>query len=106
MQGFDNSKEAKVHFWAVLDNFKDLMMISKTADGKQQHARPMHVTSVCITLRGSGLCLRLAKAKEGDGIYFFTFLKSPKVEEVQHDCEVTLTGQSSNRWLYLTGIYL
>ena len=46
------------------------------------------------------------QVKEDDGIIFFTSSKSPKVQEISNDSCVSLTGQSSNQWVYVKGVHL
>jgi len=47
--------------------------------------------------------MRAISCIPSEGIYFFTHLNSPKVQEVKQDDHVTITAQASSKWLYCVG---
>jgi len=80
------SLDDQEHFWEIIKDFKDVFFLSRRSDGTE-HGRPMHISC----------------ARPDEGIYFFTHLKSPKVEEVKEDDHITITGQMSSKWIYAVG---
>jgi len=47
--------------------------------------------------------MKISGVEENKGIYMFTSVKTPKVEEIQHNQLVGLTLQDSSRWVSITG---
>eukprot|EP00026_Physarum_polycephalum_P016239 Phypoly_transcript_17108.p1 GENE.Phypoly_transcript_17108~~Phypoly_transcript_17108.p1 ORF type:complete len:182 (+),score=18.65 Phypoly_transcript_17108:118-663(+) len=81
-----SSLDDQQHFWELIKDFKEVFLLSRSADGNE-HGRPMHIVS----------------AHPDEGIYFFTPLNSPKVQEIKQDDHITITGQASSKWVYCIG---
>ena len=79
-------ESTKEHLKELLTSFDTAMLI--TRDGDQDHARPMAVAGV----DGANV------------LWFVTSQWSPKVEEIEQDRRVSVTFQSSKRFVALSGM--
>ena len=82
----DGPKAEKQRFIAILQQFRDGMLITHATDGAL-HPRPMHI----------------AKADDEGTLWLFCDLRSAKVEELSQDARASLTLQDSGRFLALSG---
>ncbi|PRP89379.1 putative stress protein (general stress protein 26) [Planoprotostelium fungivorum] len=73
------------HFYEIVKSFGACMLVSKFSDEKM-HGRPMRIVSV-----------------EDGGIWMYTSVNSPKVDEIEHNQIVGLTFQDGSRWVSMTG---
>ncbi len=76
----------KKHFIAILQQFRDGMLITHSTDGAL-HPRPMHI----------------AEAEDDGTLWLFCDLRSAKVEELRQDARASLTLQDGGRFLALSG---
>ena len=79
-------ESTKEHLKSLLESFDTAMLV--TEDGDELHARPMAV----------------ADLEEASTLWFVTSRETPKSYEIQRDRRVSVTFQSSARYVALSGV--
>jgi len=78
--------QSKAHFYELLQDFDNAMLVTVTANAMLR-ARPM----------------RILLASEADGIWFVSYLDSPKNAEIVKEPKATITCQKNDRYMSVSG---